>query len=211
MAELEVWEESFALAAAKDGLELEPQTFTWASEPGHLAVSYLADQSGDPQIMQRSEVGAPALQQMFRRMKGLDPVLASCRLVKPYPAVLVHMATATIVELDGMLHFSSARLLTLDLYPGEVPLGYDMKQYKAMCREYAPKTDKWRYGLASKTFGFHGLQNERAYYDAVRDIASWVMGFPPIVRIPAIDEDGEAAYERAKQDNAFIQRLLAAV
>lgn len=211
MAEVEVWEESFAQAAAKDGIELEPQTFTWASEPGHLAVAYLADGSGDPGIMQRSEVGAPALQQMFKRMKGLDPVLASCRLAKPYPAVLVHMASATIVELDSELHFSTPRLTTLDLYPGEIPLGFDIKEYKELCREHAPKTDRWRFGLASKTFGFHGMQNERAYYDAVRDIAAWVMGFPPVVRIPAIDEDGEAAYARAKESNTFIQKLLAAV
>ncbi len=198
MAEVEVWEESYAAAAAKDGIELEPQTFTWASEPGHLAVAYLADQSGDPAIMQRAEIGAPALQEMFRRMKGLDPVLQSCRLTKPYPAVLVHMPTATLVELDCSLHFSSGRLQTLDLYPGEVPLGFDIKEYKELCREYGPKVDRWRFGLASKTFGFHGMQNERAYRDAVRDIAVWVMGFPPLFRVPAIDEDGEAAYERSK-------------
>ena len=117
---------------------------------------------------------------------------------RPYPAVLLHMETATLVELDSMLHFSSPRLLTLDLYPHEVKLGFDIDEYKELCREYAPKTDRWRYGLASKCFGFHGLQNERAYYDAIRDIASWVMGFPPLFRMPAIDEDGEAAYERSK-------------
>lgn len=198
MAEVEVWEEAYAAAAAKDGVELEPQTFTWASEPGHLAVSYLADQSGDPGIMQRAEIGAPALQQMFRRMKGLDPVLQSCRLTKPYPAVLVHMESATLVELDCNLHFSSARLLTLDLYPGEIPLGFDIKEYKELCRENGPKVDRWRFGLASKCFGFHGMQNERAYHDAVRDIAVWVMGLPPLFRVPAIDEDGAATYERSK-------------
>jgi hypothetical protein len=202
MAEVEVWEEAYAAAAAKDGIELEPQTFTWASEPGHLAVSYIADQSGDQAAMQRAEIGAPALEQMFKRMKGLDPVLQSCRVERPYPAVLVHMETATLVELDSMLHFSSPRLLTLDLYPSEVKLGFDIEQYKELCREYAPKTDRWRYGLASKCFGWHGLQNERAYYDAIRDIASWVMGFPPLFRIPAIDEDGNAAYERTKDELA---------
>lgn len=198
MAELEVWEEAFAEAAAKDGIELEPQTFTWASEPGHLAVAYLADHSNDPAIMQRAEVGTPALAAMYRRMKGLDPVLASCRLTLHYPAVLVHMPTATIVELDGPLHFTTHRLTTLDLYPGEVKLGFDIKEYKELCRVNAPKADKWRFGLASKTFGFHGMQSERAYKDAVRDIASWVMGFPPLFRVPALDEDGAATYERAK-------------
>ncbi len=198
MAEIEAWEESFAQAAAKDGIELETHTFEWASEPGHLAVAHVADNSGIPDVMQRAEIGAPALAQMFDRLSGLMPVLQSCRLVMPYPAVLVHMATATIVELDSALHFTTPRLKTLDLYPGEVPLGFDIDEYKELCREHGPTSDKWRYGLASKTFGFHGLQAERAYQDAVRDIAAWVMGFSPLLRVPAIDEDGEAAYARVK-------------
>jgi len=198
MAELEAWEESFAEAAAKDGIELEPHTFEWASEPGHLAVGYIADNSGIADVMQRAEIGVPALEQTFTRLRGLTPVLQSCRLVMPYPAVLVHMETGTLVEVDEVLHFTTARLTTLDAYPAEIPLGFDVKEYKELCREHAPKTDKWRYGLASKTFGFHGLQSERAYKDAVRDVAAWVMGFPPLLRVPAIDQDGVAAYERSK-------------
>lgn len=207
MAEIEAWEESFAQAAAKDGIDLEPHTFEWASEPGHLAVAHLADHSGIPEVMQRSEIGSPALGQMFNRLSGLTPVLQSCRLVMPYPAVLVHMQTATIVELDSALHFSTPRLKTLDLYPGEIPLGFDIEEYKELCREHAATSDKWRYGLASKTFGFHGMQAERAYQDAVRDIAAWVMGYSPVMRVPAIDEDGEAAYARAKDS---LQTKLAA-
>ena len=53
-----------------------------------------------------------------------------------------------------------------------------MDEYKELCREHAPKSDKWRYGMASKMFGFHGQQNERAYQDAIRDIGAWVMGLP---------------------------------
>jgi hypothetical protein len=199
MAEVSESEEALAVAAAKDGIELEPHQFEWASEPGHLAIAYLADQSGDMDVMQRGEIAVPALEQMFSRLKGLTPVLHSCRVNKPYMAVLVHMPTATLVEVDDVLHFTTARLTTLDLYPGEIPLGFDIKEYKELCREHAPTSDKWRYGLASKMFGFHGLQPERAYQDAVRDLATWVMGFPPLIRVPAIDGDGAAAYERAKE------------
>jgi hypothetical protein len=205
MGEVADFEEALAQAAAKDGIELEPQQFEWASEPGHLAVAYLADQSGDMEIMQRAEIAVPALEQMFTRLRGLMPVLQSCRVNKPYMAVLVHMATGTLVEVDSALHFTTARLTTLELYPGEVPLGFDIKEYKELCREHAPKSDKWRYGLASKTFGFHGLQSERAYEDAIRDIAAWVMGLPPLIRVPAIDEDGAAAYERVK--DALLTRI----
>jgi hypothetical protein len=198
MAEVSEAEEALAVEAAKDGIELEPQQFEWASEPGHLAVAYLAEQSGNMDAMQRAEIAVPPLEQMFNRLKGLTPVLHSCRVNKPYMAVLVHMPTATLVEVDDVLHFTTARLTTLDLYPSEVPLGFDIKEYKELCREHAPTSDKWRYGLASKMFGFHGLQSERAYQDAVRDLATWVMGFPPLIRVPAIDGDGAAAYALAK-------------
>ena len=207
MGEVAVCEEALAEAAAKDGIELEPHQFDWASEPGHLAVAYLADQTGDPGVMQRAEIAVPALEQMFSRLRGLMPVLHSCRVNFPYMPVLVHMPTATLVEVDDVLHFTTQRLTTLDLYPAEVPLGFDMQEYKDLCREHAPKSDKWRYGLASKTFGFHGLQSERAYQDAVRDIGAWVMGLPPLIRVPAVDGDGDAAYARVK--DALMSRLKA--
>jgi len=85
MAEVEPWEEKFAEEAAKDGIVLEPQSFHWASEPGHLAIGALADQTGDFDVMQRAEIGVPALEQMFQRMGGLAPVLYSCRVTCPTP------------------------------------------------------------------------------------------------------------------------------
>ena len=191
---------AFAEAAAKDGLGLEMQTFDWASEPGHLAVEAFADETGDPGVMQRAEIGVAALEQMFTRLKGLVPVLQSCRVNRPYTPVLVHEPTLTIIDIDEVLHFSTPRLTTLDLYPREVRLGFDIDEYKALCREHAPQTDRWRYGLASKNFGWHGLQNQRAYEDSVRDIAAWVMAYPPLVRIVALDGDGAAAWERSRED-----------
>jgi hypothetical protein len=204
MPEVAVYEEALAAEAAKDGIELEPQQFQWASEPGHLAVAYLADESGDFDVMQRAEIAVPALEQMFKRLKGLMPVLHSCRVNMPYMAVLVHMQTGTLVEVDDALHFTTGRLTTLELYPPEVPLSFDINEYKELCREHAPQSDKWRFGMASKMFGFHGVQRERAYHDAVRDIGSWVMGLPPLIRVPAIDGDGVAAY--AKVRDALLSR-----
>lgn len=207
MPEVSVHEEALANEAAKDGIELEPHQFDWASEPGHLAVAYLADQSGNPDIMQRAEIAVPALEQMFSRLKGLTPVLHSCRVNMPYMPVLVHLQSATLVEVDDALHFTTGRLTTLNLYPPEVPLGFDIKEYKALCQEHAPKSDKWRYGMASKMFGFHGQQNERAYQDAIRDIGSWVMGLSPLIRVHAVDGDGVAAYARVR--DALLSKLAA--
>jgi hypothetical protein len=45
-------------------------------------------------------------------------------------------------------------------------------------------------------FGFGGVGRERAYHDALRDLATPAMGHPPLVRIAAPDGDGAAAYHR---------------
>src|SRR5205085_8045167 len=108
---------AFARAAAKDGLQLELQTFDWASEPGHLAVEELADETGDPGVMQRAEIGVAALEQIFNRFKGLVPVLQSCRINRPFTPVLVHEPTLTVIEVDDVLHFSTPRLQSLEAYP----------------------------------------------------------------------------------------------
>jgi hypothetical protein len=40
------------------------------------------------------------------------------------------------------------------------------------------------------------VPRERAYHDALYDLAVPAMGHPPVVRIAAVDGDGAAAYER---------------
>ena len=55
-----------------------------------------------------------------------------------------------------------------------------------------------RAACAAKGFGFGGVQRERAYHDALRDLATPAMGHPPVVRIAAVDGDGTAAYRRSR-------------
>lgn len=61
MAVVQDCETAFAEPAASDGIALAAQTFEWASEPGHLAVADLADETGDPGVMQRAEIGVAAI------------------------------------------------------------------------------------------------------------------------------------------------------
>ncbi|MCA1689168.1 MAG: hypothetical protein LC720_01575, partial [Actinobacteria bacterium] len=57
----------------------------------------------------------------------------------------------------------------------------------------------------AKGFGFGGLQRERAYRDALRDLGAPAMGLPPVVRFLALDGDGAAAY--ARQREALVELL----
>src|SRR5947209_3469540 len=43
-------------------------------------------------------------------------------------------------------------------------------------------------------FGVGGRQRQRAYYNALRDLAAHAMGHPPMIRIDAPVRDGAAAY-----------------
>jgi hypothetical protein len=69
----------------------------------------------------------------------------------------------------------------------------------ALCREWSARTDGLDRGLAAKGFGFGGRQRERAYHDALRDLAAPAMGHPPVLRIAAVDGDGAAAYARHRE------------
>ena len=93
-----------------------------------------------------------------------------------------------------------SELRTLELYPDGVPLGFDWHEYKDLCRETAPRADKYRAAKAATGFGLGGRQRQRAYYDALRDLAIPAMGRPPVIRVPILDGDGEGAYHRHRQE-----------
>ena len=63
---------------------------------------------------------------------------------------------------------------------------------------WCSRTDGLARGLPAKGFGFGGVQRERAYHDALLDLAAPAMGHPPVVRIAAVDGDGAAAYHRRR-------------
>ena len=109
---------------------------------------------------------------------------------------LAHAATGTVIEVDEAAHFTSFRLTALDLYRPDVAVGFDLAEHRALCREWSARTDGLDRGLAAKGFGFGGRQRERAYHDALRDLAVPAMGHPPVIRIAAVDGDGAAAYAR---------------
>ena len=96
--------------------------------------------------------------------------------------------------------FGSARLLALDLYPAAAALGFDSEEHRELCRALAPSTDLLSRGMPAKGFGFGGVLRERAYHDALRDLATPAMGHPPLVRIAALDGDGAAAYQRHRPE-----------
>ncbi len=185
---------AFAAAAARDGVVLEPQTFDWLCEQGHVGLERVAKARRDPAIVPRAKAAIAALAVIYARLKGDPTVLQASRENLLLPVELVHTPTGTVVEVCGPAHFTSARLLTLGRYPPEIPLGFDIEEQRELCRTCAPTADRLSGGLPAKGFGFGGVGRERAYHDALSDLATPAMGHPPVVRIAALDGDGEAAY-----------------
>jgi hypothetical protein len=196
---------AFAEAAAGDGVELESQSFDWLCEQGHVGLERVAKARRDPALAGPVIAALDVLAVIYARLRGDSSVLSAARENLLLPETLVHLPSGTVIEVDTKPHFTSARLLTLELYPAETPAGFDLDAYRELCREWCTTTDALSRGLPAKGFGFGGVQRERAYHDALRDLATPAMGHPPLVRIAAVDGDGAAAYARNRDSLAALR------
>jgi hypothetical protein len=197
---------AFAQAAAADGIVLGPQSFDWLCEQGHVGLERVAKARRDPALVAPVTAALEVLGAIYARLNGDASVLVASRENLLLPVDLVHEPTGTLIEVDEPGHFTSSRLAALELYPADAAVGFDVEEHKELCRAWAPRTDGLDRGLAAKGFGFGGLQRERAYHDALRDLATPAMGHPPLIRIVALEDDGAAAYRRRR---AALRGLLA--
>ena len=190
---------AFAQAAAADGIVLGSQSFDWLCEQGHVGLERVAKARRDPALVGPVTAALAPLAAVYARLKGDLSVLHASRENLLLAVDLVHAPTGTVIEVDEAAHFSSFRLTALELYPADVRVDFDLAEHRELCRAWCARTDGLDRGLAAKGFGFGGRQRERAYHDALRDLAVPAMGHPPVVRIAAVDGDGAAAYARHRE------------
>jgi hypothetical protein len=197
---------AFARAAADDGIELRPHSFDWLCEQGHVGLERVAKARRDPAIVEPVKNALEKLRAIYARLKGDESVLHAARENLLLPVDLFHAPSGTVIEIDDAAHFTSCRLAALELYPAGARVGFDVEAHRELCREWAAQTDRLERGLAAKGFGFGGRPRERAYHDALRDLATPAMGHPPVIRIAAADGDGEAAYRRHRDALRYLIR-----
>jgi hypothetical protein len=171
----------FAEAAAEDGIVLSGQSFVWLCQQGHVA---LPEEVADARA---------ALDSIYVELGGDLNALASARSTR-LTGDFVHEPSGTLIEIDESQHFTSARLTTLRLYPDDALLGFDLDHYKKLCRKWRGESDNYYRTKEARGFGVGGRQRQRAYYDALRDLATPAMGFPPLIRVDAPLRNGTAAY-----------------
>ena len=187
---------AFAQAAAEDGIVLGSRSFAWLCEQGHVGLERVAKARRDPALVAPVTAALEQLAAIYARLKGDTSVLYAARENLLLPVELAHEPTGTLIEVDESPHFTSFRLAALELYAADAAVGFDLDEYKDLCRAWCSRTDGLARGMPAKGFGFGGVQRERAYHDALRDLATPAMGHPPVVRIAAVDGDGAAAYRR---------------
>lgn len=196
---------AFQTAAAADGIDLSKQSFRWLCEQGHFGLARVAEHDDDADAQRLSEA-IGALSAIYAELGGEPDVLRDGR-VNPLRGDFVHEPTGTLIEIDESQHFTSFRLKSLQLYPSEFPLGFDLDVYVRLCEDWQAKSDRYRQAKAARGFGVGGRQRQRAYYDALRDLAAPAMGRPPLIRVDAAHGDGEQAYRRHR--DRLLQLLTA--
>jgi hypothetical protein len=190
--------QGFAAAAAEDGIVLVSGSFDWLCEQGHVGLERVAKSRRDPSLVAPVTAALAQLGAIHARLEGDLSVLRASRENLLLPVELVHEPTGTVVEVDEPAHFTSFRLAALELYAADAAVGFDLDEHKALCRAWCSSSDDLARNLPAKGFGFGGVQRERAYHDALLDLAAPAMGHPPVVRIAVVDGDGAAAYSRSR-------------
>ncbi|MFW6773170.1 DUF7255 family protein [Nocardioides sp. CPCC 205120] len=178
-------ERAFANAAAADGIALTRARVPWLNQRGHYGLPLEAHEVRE------------TLGRIFEALGGVETQQRAKRLTS-LPGDFLHEPSGTFIEVDESQHFTSWRLRSLDLYPPGTPLGFDLAEYRELCADWAPRSDRYRASKPAVGFGDAGRQRQRAYHDALRDLVVPAMGHPPLIRVPAPARDGSAAYERVR-------------
>jgi len=89
-----------------------------------------------------------------------------------------------IFEFDELQHFSSARLKTIENYPTDLKLNFDLLAWKKFCQTHKDKADNYRRTKTTTDFNFAGGRTaQRAYLDCFRDLQAEIQGLNPTLRI----------------------------
>nr|WP_146249108.1 MULTISPECIES: hypothetical protein [unclassified Curtobacterium] len=173
--------------AAADGLRFERNVVPAITQRGHLDLRDVAPET------------VSLLRGIYLDLGGNEDELAAKRPT-PLRGDFLHVATRTVVEIDELQHFTTARRRTLVAYPPQLSLGFDLNEYLQLCDEWSSRADLQYAHRPAVGFGPGGRQRQRAYNDALRDIALPALGYAPVVRIATPDRDGETAYARVRAE-----------
>jgi hypothetical protein len=160
----------------------------WLTGRGHL--NELVQQRAPAPVLH-------ALSEIHGRLGGDAAALATKRRGNSPTPDLIHTELGCIIEVDEVQHFTSARLMSLDLYPYDTPLGFDPSEYRALIDQWHNKGDRAYAHKVSRDFPRPGgRQAQRAYNDALRDLLAPTFTSYPVIRIAVPDRSLDGALDR---------------
>jgi hypothetical protein len=180
----------FALAH-EAGFDLEDKrsmpAMPWLTNRGHLNPALEG-------TVPESTLGL--IRAMHERLGGDERALAGKRAGSDPKPDFVLRSASLIVEVDEFQHFTSDRLLTLELYPQNAQLAFDVSEYRSLIEVWSMRADKYRASKPTVDFPHPGGRRaQRAYFDAVRDLLAPVFDWT-VLRVPAPECDPPLATSR---------------
>lgn len=179
-------ETRFKALALGEGISLATGLIEGLSGRGHL----------DSTLVERVPTETvEAISQIYLELGGDESLLASKRASSLRLDFLLPRERC-LVEIDEIQHFTSARSKTFDHYPSNVELLFDPEGYQALVRRWKLKADGYRRAKTAVDFAFPGgRQAQRAYFDALRDLAAPFL-FGSVLRVPVPECSGDIAFQR---------------
>jgi len=103
-----------------------------------------------------------------------------------------------IVEFDESQHFTEARKISLENYPKDWDIGFNREKWISLCEKYNSKDNSPIY-----------RDEQRAWYDTLRDFVPGILGLNPTIRVHATDEKWCALDPENKSDQkVFLQYFI---
>lgn len=94
-----------------------------------------------------------------------------------------------LIEIDEIQHFTTDRAGTLAIYPAQSALAFDPVEYERLALAWSRVGDRYRASKPCADFPFAGGRRaQRAYFDAVRDLAAPYFGLRVLrIAVPECD------------------------
>ena len=176
---------AFHARATQAGYELRPDApLPWLTRYGHLAA----------RVQERLPRDVlDALRALFVALGGDERRLAA-KTRGGMSTDFLLLPGGRLVELDERQHLTAERAQTFRYYPAGAELGYSLREYRVLCEEWGERAQRdFAHRQAAEFPRAGGRRAQRAYFDAVRDLAAPYFGHGPVIRVPAPDRDIEAA------------------
>jgi hypothetical protein len=178
----------FELATAR-GVRLDRQVWVAGlSSRGHLDSSLAA--SASPRTLRH-------LAEIFERLGGDSSRLAAKRAV-PLRLDFHAPELGLFIEVDETQHFTTERAHTFESYDPDIHVEH-VEEYRRLIQTWRHEADRYRASKPAVDFPQHaGRRAQRAYLDAVRDLAAAQLGIR-LLRIPAPECDAGLTFPRLEE------------